>query len=424
MRWILYTEYTETRQKVTMTSVNPRKIRVETEARMGEALPVPLAEQEGPRAHHRLHAHPLLGRFPARGGCHSKLPPNRSARQGRFSSRMIGKTDVGLTLGWTPARLSSLLRSAWLRRPPGWKAAGERLPAAMRPGLGRAFGPLGCLEEVGCTVLHEPPRRSMQLMNRITAILLPPLLLLPSLARAEEEKSNLPHVFLVPFQVLGAAGSDLVTGKLTEQLETDLEGRTGKLMLLTEPAAPTFVDEGSSLNAETSGLQSMLLPARRHYRIGMGLLQIERFEEAMTELNEAIRLYEGNLAFLKPDDFNELLQAFVQLSVAAMRAGYEDEAEEAISQVVRMSSDFNPAGKGLPPIYQKIVGRHRRKIDKLGAGTMEIVTNPPTAKVFVDGKEQGETPLTLKKIGAGMHFVQLARPLAGVWAEKIEFPGR
>jgi hypothetical protein len=231
-----------------------------------------------------------------------------------------------------------------------------------------------------------------------------------------------PRVFLVPFTAPGAGGSDLVTGRLTEQLRGDLEGRNGSIRLLVDPVAPG--PEGGLVADGTGSTQEgVLAPARRHYAIGVGLIGMERFEEAIVELKEAIRLFEGNLARLKPEAIGEVIQTYVQLSVAQMRAGYEDDAEEAIAHVIRIDPQFNPAGKGLPPVYQKIVARHRRKIEKQGSGVLEIISNPPTAKVFVDGKDVGETPVIVKKVSAGQHYVQLARPLAGLWAERVEFPG-
>ena len=68
---------------------------------------------------------------------------------------------------------------------------------------------------------------------------------------------------------------------------------------------------------------------------------MERFEEAMQEYGEAIRLYEGNLALMKPETVAELREAHLRFSVAAMQAGFVEEAEEAVAQVLRMSPERN-----------------------------------------------------------------------------------
>ncbi len=249
------------------------------------------------------------------------------------------------------------------------------------------------------------------------------LLLAPTLASAQ---APTPKVLLVPFQVLGTGavgGSELVAGRITEQARSELDGRQMSLTLLSEAAAPRAAATGG-IGGDLGESERQVAPARQHARIAGGLLEMERFEEAMQEYGEAIRLYEGNLALMKPETVAELREAHLRFSVAAMQAGFVEEAEEAVAQVLRMSPEFNPAGKGLPPVYQKVVGRLRKRIAGRGTGVLSISSEPPSAKVFVDGEERGETPVKLKTLAAGPHYVQLLHPMTGVWAQRIDFPGK
>ena len=235
-----------------------------------------------------------------------------------------------------------------------------------------------------------------------------------------------PRVLFVTYQVRGTGGmggSELVAGRLSEQMKAELRGRPAALELVDEAEAPDFGAVGG-IGGGAGTAEIALGPARQHLKVGKGLLARDRFEDALREFREALRLYEGNLAFLKPEQVSELRDTHLQAGVAAFRADFVEEAEEHLRQVVLMAPDFNPAGKGLPPVFHKIVRRFRRKLKAEGSGLLEVTSEPSAAKVFVDGEDRGKTPTRLKGVLAGPHYVQLVRPMAGVWSGKVEFPGK
>ena len=53
------------------------------------------------------------------------------------------------------------------------------------------------------------------------------------------------------------------------------------------------------------------------------------------------------------------------------------------------------------------------------AGSLSVDSRPPGAKVFIDGKLAGATPLVVPQIGAGEHAVRLEHDLYRPWALSV-----
>jgi type II secretory pathway component PulL len=55
-----------------------------------------------------------------------------------------------------------------------------------------------------------------------------------------------------------------------------------------------------------------------------------------------------------------------------------------------------------------------------GPGSIEVLSRPAGAQVFVDGTPRGRTPLSLQEIQPGAHVVQIALPGHRRWATSVD----
>jgi len=247
-----------------------------------------------------------------------------------------------------------------------------------------------------------------------------PLLLLLLAAPATAQAPPSHRVFVAPYQAPGAGGgSGLVAAKFSDGLRADLGGRPAALHLLSEARAPQ-VGGGGVFAAGGGPGAANLAAARNHVKVGQGLLETGRFEEAMAEIRKALDLFEANLAFVK--DETELVPVHLAFAAAAFQAGYEDDGEAALKQALAMQPGLTVSGKGLPPLFQRLTDKFRRRMKKAKRGTLHLTSDPSPATVFVDGKEVGETPLELDDLAPGDHYLRLLRPMSGVWANRVAAP--
>lgn len=248
-------------------------------------------------------------------------------------------------------------------------------------------------------------------------LLVPSLLLAAAPALAQAPPSH--RALVAPYQAPGAGGgSGLVAAKLSDGLKADLAGRPAQLHLIHDAQAPQ-AGRSDFLGAGGGG-SAHLAAARNHVKVGTGLLSTGRFEDAMRELSEALALFEANLAFLNEE--TELVEVHLAWAAAAFQAGFEDDGEGSLRQALAMKPDLKAAGRGYPPLFERLTDKFRRRQARQKPGVLALTTDPSPATVFVDGVEVGQTPLDLDDLPQGGHYLRIVRPMYGVWAQKVPAP--
>ena len=159
------------------------------------------------------------------------------------------------------------------------------------------------------------------------------------------------RVFVGPYEPLGEGGAGLVGGKFADGLKENLSGRRAKLLLIADARAPQG-DLGGPFGGGSAGARN-LQAARVHLKVGEGLLDTDRAEEAMNELAKALALFESNLAFVK--DESELVRVHLKFAAAALMAGYDDDGEAALRQALVMDSELALDSASYPPLFRRLV---------------------------------------------------------------------
>jgi hypothetical protein len=232
---------------------------------------------------------------------------------------------------------------------------------------------------------------------RVLALALSALVALPPAAWAVSPRTS---VVVVPYaQYLGVP--DGVAERVVELLRQDLQGRE-ELKLVSMKAAPRS-------------------PPPPDPRVELGkaaqLAQKGRHAAAAESLQKAIALMTSRPAAL---DGQLLSDAALQLAVERLASGDEDGGDAALAQLVRLFPQRELNAADYPPAFLVELSGIRRRMLAAPRGSLRVLSPPGTgeARVFVDGRAASGTPLLVKDLIPGEHFVRVERA-GSAWGEKV-----
>lgn len=128
-------------------------------------------------------------------------------------------------------------------------------------------------------------------------------------------------------------------------------------------------------------------------------------DDAIARLGQSVSLYQQTGPLL--GDLSEMKVALTYLGAALTLRGSADEGESTFVELLTL--DPGQTLDGFPPTVQQIFERALARVDASPTGSVEIYSTPPYAAVFVDGRFEGVTPLTLPELVAGTHYVRLEK---------------
>lgn len=132
------------------------------------------------------------------------------------------------------------------------------------------------------------------------------------------------------------------------------------------------------------------------------------FSTSLEKIDDAIARFEARGAFREGASWSQYAEALVIRSLALRRLGREPDADAALAQLAAVLPEVSPDPEITPP---KIAQRHqellleRRRKPRV---QIEIASAPPGVAVLVDGKPVGRTPLVVRDLLPGVHFVALS----------------
>jgi hypothetical protein len=152
----------------------------------------------------------------------------------------------------------------------------------------------------------------------------------------------------------------------------------------------------------------------------------KEYEGAVESLMAAKKLYEEN--YLELRDYDKLVDATLQVAIAYFEAGYGDDGEEFLKDVLvwrpDLSVDPKKYAKTLVDGLNRLKGMMARRI----GGVVRVeVTPADSAQVFVDGILKGtlkgdQAGLDVEGLPRGTHYVQVIRDGFAIFAERIVVP--
>lgn len=128
-------------------------------------------------------------------------------------------------------------------------------------------------------------------------------------------------------------------------------------------------------------------------------------DDAIARLGQSVSLYQQTGPLL--GDLEELQGALTYLGAALTLRGSADEGESTFVELLTL----NPSKTldGFPPTIERVFERALARVDSAATGGVEIYSTPPYASVYVDGRFEGVTPLTIKELVAGTHYIRIEK---------------
>jgi len=150
------------------------------------------------------------------------------------------------------------------------------------------------------------------------------------------------------------------------------------------------------------------------------------YSKAINSLNRAKELYEEH--YLELRDYDKLVDATLQLAIAFFQAGYKDNGEELLKDVLVWRPTLVVDRKKYPKNFTGSLEQLKGLLENRKGGTLRVEASPADgAKVFVDGLLKGtmtggKTGVDVKGLYRGRHYVQVIKEGHRIWAKKVGVP--
>jgi hypothetical protein len=135
---------------------------------------------------------------------------------------------------------------------------------------------------------------------------------------------------------------------------------------------------------------------------GAAQLNQLQFAAAADSLREGVAELES--AFVLLPDFHEILDGYLKLAAAYARLDREGESDKAMLAVVRLAPSLDLEPGAYPAVFIRHFHAVRRRAQTGPKGSVRV-TSPRPARVRLDGRDSGETPLELGGLVPGPHFL-------------------
>jgi hypothetical protein len=159
---------------------------------------------------------------------------------------------------------------------------------------------------------------------------------------------------------------------------------------------------------------------------GKDLLVKNDFQGAIKNLEEAKQLYEEH--YLELRDYDKLVDATLQLAISFFMAGYKDNGEELLKEVLVWRPDTGLERKKYPKEFMDSLDSLKALMENRKGGTVRVEVTPSEgAKIFVDGilkgtLAAGQDGVDILGLYRGKHYIQVTKDGYQIWAQKAGVP--
>ena len=161
--------------------------------------------------------------------------------------------------------------------------------------------------------------------------------------------------------------------------------------------------------------------AKRAYDRGIEAHDMMGYDDALAAFGRAAELYEHTDM---TKHLKDLLDVYAAKVLALFYSGRLSEARQQLEHLYSLDSryDFDPGR--ISPEISTLITEVQAQVASAPPTTLEIQTDP-VAKVFVDGRFRGTSPIEVRRLTAGYHFVTIMAPgYAIVQERQMAAPGR
>lgn len=219
-----------------------------------------------------------------------------------------------------------------------------------------------------------------------------------------------PRLWLGPLEADNVPGAGLLSRKFDEAARSTL--RTSKRVESTDRQAEGPVQAGE--------VDPRVAQAERLRVAGQEALAAGENEKAVKQLQAALELYEEGIASVNEIDALALTLGY--LGAASFALGYDGDAKDWYRRLIALQPDAEPLDS-YPEPTKVFFEATKKKLLTKKRGALRISTEPAGATVRVDGREVGVSPVTVKKLVRGHHYVQATDDAAGLAGKRVKVKG-
>lgn len=197
-----------------------------------------------------------------------------------------------------------------------------------------------------------------------------------------------------------AVARDPSAQKAATVVDAALKSRISRIttLRLLEPARVFSGDPRTREEETLERARAALADGRRAYDALV-------LDEAIARLGQAVSLYQETGPLL--GDLEELTTALAYLGGALTLRGSADEAESTFVELLTVNASYQL--DGFPPTVTKVFEKATQRIEATKSGSVEVYSTPPYAAVYIDGRFEGVTPVTIDDLLAGTHYLRLEK---------------
>jgi hypothetical protein len=194
----------------------------------------------------------------------------------------------------------------------------------------------------------------------------------------------------------GEKGADILTVELKGQSEFEVIPR----------------QKGS----KGAGVEALALARKRAAEARKALDQ-RKPAEAQKAFEESQQAYMKGLSELS--NFDEFVNLTAEYATLLYRRGKDDQAAQVMTDALRVSVGHPPKILAQSPTYAPIAEALTKKIAALPKGSIRLDSTPEGAHVYIDGQDAGNTPVVLKALPEGRHYIRAILPSQETWGEAV-----
>jgi hypothetical protein len=238
-------------------------------------------------------------------------------------------------------------------------------------------------------------------------------------ARADEAPAGpaAVSVVVVPYAPVYGQAPQSIGDKVTEAISSEVANDNTDFKAVPLAGAKKEAAETKPKEDGVAAAKPQIEAATEALTKGISFAQARKFKPAVDTLEHGITQFLAN--FQGADDFKALSDAYVQLALARLKLGNDDGASKALEDLIRLDPERTLAD----PIPKELINRHAKQraafLAKPRGGSMRIDSVPAGARVTIDGRDLGETPLIAQAVLPGEHYVRVVKDGIGAAWEKI-----
>jgi tetratricopeptide (TPR) repeat protein len=235
--------------------------------------------------------------------------------------------------------------------------------------------------------------------------------------RADDAAKGPAPVSVLHYAPLYGSVPQSLADKATEQISTELAAsNSGADFKIVEVAGAKPGGEEAAKAEPNDAAKKKIQAAIELLQKGEKLADGHKYKPAAESLEKGIAQFLAS--FEGADDFKALSDAYVQLALSHQKLGNDDKASKAVGDLIRLDPDRVLAA---PEVPRELAHLHNKlRSDILGAsrGAIRVDSTPEGAKVTIDGRDFGETPILAQAAIPGDHFVRVVKDGVGTAHEK------